>query len=223
MTHHVEQTLMAIGVGMICMGSATMAAQTKQQVPAAVAESKQQAPAAPVAAPAAQPAAETKPLSPEDQVRAQLNGTTWSVQLIPSSGAKATKPQKDMITFTKRQVTSEFLTKAGYPNSNYSLTLGGDGRAVWETMQTKEGEGVAFWRGEVEGAAMRGVLSKHPLKGEPEDYSISGQSAGEKKVAVPSVAQVPVAAGQVAPAAKATPAAAAVKEPQPAKKKKKRF
>ena len=174
------------------------------------------------AAPAAPPAAEVKPLSPEDQVRAQLDGTTWSVQLMPSSGAKAAKPQKDTITFTKRQVSSEFLTKAGYPNSNYSLTLGDDGRAVWETMQTKEGEGVAFWRGEVDGATMRGVLSKHPLEGEPEDYSISGQSTGEKKITVPSAAQAPGAAVQVAPAAKTAPAAT-IKEAHPAKKKRKLF
>lgn len=185
-------------------------------------------------APAVHPAAEpsTKPLSPEDQLRAQLDGTQWSLQLNPSSGAKDVKPQKDTISFTKRQVSSAFLTKAGYPTSNYSLTLGNDGRAVWETMQTKEGEGVTFWRGEIEGAVMHGVLSKHPLEGNPEDYSIVGQIVGDKKIDIPAFAQAPAGAVQVQPAAAGvspppstpapTPAASATQE-KPAKKKRKWF
>ena len=183
---------------------------------------EQQAPAA--AAPAAsQPTAPEKPLNPEDQVRAQLDGTSWSVQLTPSSGAAGLKPQKDTITFTKRQVTSEFLTKAGYPNSNYSLTLGDDGKAVWETMQTKEGEGVAFWRGEVSGTSMRGVLSKHPLKGDPEDYGIAGQVAGAKSITVPTAAQAPTGAVQVAPTAKPAAASTAPAGAKPSAKKKKKW
>lgn len=144
-------------------------------------------------------AAPAKPLSPEDQIRAQLEGTEWTIQLNPSSGSKAVA-QKDTITFTKKQVKSSFMEKTGYPASNYSLTLGGDGRAVWETMQTKEGEGVAFWRGELEGATMRGVLSKHPTEGPSEDYSVSGHSVGEKKIVIPGAQAAAAGAVQAQPA-----------------------
>lgn len=172
-----------------------------------------------VAAAQAPEVKEAKPLSPEEQIRAQLDGSQWTVQLTPSSGSKGLEAQKDTISFTQRQVTSEFLSKAGYPATNYSLSIGGDGRAVWETMQTKENEGVAFWRGELEGLVMQGVLSKHPTEGTPEDYSISGQAVGEKKIAVPSIAQKPVSAVSVAPP-KAPDAVVSPKQPE--KKKKKR-
>ena len=119
------------------------------------------------------------------------------------------------------------MEKSGYPASNYSLTLGGDGRAVWETMQTKEGEGVAFWRGEVEGATMRGVLSKHPTEGPAEDYSVSGHSMKDAKITVPGAVLAAPGAVQVQAVQKALPATTsvvpAVPQPtakEPAKKKK---
>ena len=118
-----------------------------------------------------------------------------------------------ILVLTKKQIKSSFMEKSGYPASNYSLTLGGDGRAVWETMQTKEGEGVVFWRGEVDGATMRGVLSKHPTEGPSEDYSVSGHSIGDKKIVVPGATQaapgaVQVQSAQQAATQSASPAAA---------------
>ena len=183
--------------------------------------------AAPQAGPVAEPAA-AKLLSPEDQIRAQLDGTEWTVQLNPSAGVKGVATQKDTITFTKKQVNSSFMEKAGYPASNYSLTMGGDGRAVWETMQTKEGEGVAFWRGEIDGSTMRGVLSKHPTEGASEDYSLSGQVVGAKKIVIPgavesapSAVSVQSAAPVVKQAEKALPVPAAQQAaPKRAEKKK---
>ena len=123
-----------------------------------------------------------KPKAPEEAVRAQLDGTRWMLELTPLSGAEKVKAQKDTVTFDAKQVSSERLSKTGYPPSNYTLTIGDDGVPVWETMQTKEGEGVAFWRGEFHGTTMRGVLSKHPVKGVAEDFSFTGQEVGGKAV-----------------------------------------
>lgn len=140
----------------------------------------QEQPAAPAQPPPAQPK------TPEEALLVQLDGTQWSLKLTPSSSAKDQTPVKDTVSFTGRKVTSAFLSKTGYPSSNISLSIGGDGSGVWETMQTKEGEGVAFWRGEIAGSTMRGVLSKHPVEGKPEDYSFSGQLMGGKPISTPS-------------------------------------
>ncbi len=168
--------------------------------------------AAPAAAeaPAQEPVPAPKAKSPEEQVRAQLAGTTWNVELTTIVGEK-TKTQKDSLTFDDKQLKSERLTKAGYPTSNYTLTVGEDGVPVWETMQTKEGEGVAFWRGELRGSIMRGVLSKHPVEGAPEDYTFSGHEGQGKAVGK---------ASEPAPAQASAGAAAA--DEKPAKKKKKK-
>jgi len=133
--------------------------------------------------PATPPVAEpVKPVSPEDEVRAKLDGTSWALEVTPLSGAGKVKEQKDTVSFTARQVTSEKLSKAGYPSSNFSITIGDDGIAVWETMQTKEETGVAFWRGELRGSTMHGVLSKHPTEGAAEDFSFVGREVAGKAV-----------------------------------------
>ena len=109
---------------------------------------------------------------------AQLNGTQWAIELTPMYGKKPKRPLKDTVAFEQGTVTSEELSSDGYPTSNYTLTVGDDGISVWETMQTSERNGVVFWRGEVHGETMRGILSKHPLKGDAEDYTFVGHQAG---------------------------------------------
>ena len=125
-------------------------------------------------------AASAKLPSQEEEIRATLEGTTWPLEVTPLLSGGKTKGYKDTVTFTARQVISEKLSKGGYPSSNYSLTIGDDGVPVWETMQTKEAAGVVFWRGELHGSAMRGVVSKHPTEGAAEDFSFVGQEAAGK-------------------------------------------
>lgn len=145
---------------------------------------------APSIVPSSAPAtAAAKPKTSEVEVRAQLDGTRWSLQVTPLSGGEKVKSQKDTVTFDTKQISSERLSKAGFPTSNYTLTVGDDGVAVWETMQTKEGEGVAFWRGELHGSTMRGVLSKHPAEGNPEDFSFTGQETSGKTIAMSGTSQ----------------------------------
>ena len=109
----------------------------------------------------------------------RLNETEWEIQISNLSGTPPKKTVPDTLRFEKGRVTSQWLADAGYMPSNYTLTAGEDGSVVWETMQTKEGEGVAFWRGELDGEAVRGILSKHPEKGDALDYSFSGKMLGK--------------------------------------------
>lgn len=160
----------------------------------------------------------------ERRAASQLNGTTWTVDMTPLSGEKAQKPLKDTLTFDAGKVTSQVLSRDGYPTSNYTLTIHDDGAVVWETMQTKEGAGVAFWRGERHGDTMRGILSRHPAEGASLDYSFSGTAAASEAPqptttplasTSPGVTPVP-AAPATAPAGPSSPATPVTTQPQPA-------
>lgn len=147
-----------------------------------------------------------------DEVRAMLDGTTWTIDLRSDATGKT---KQDTLTFQGRTVSSGWLTKSGYGASNYSLRIQDDGLVIWETMQSKEGEGLAFWRGELQNDAMSGALSKQPTKGASESFSFSGKKAGAATPTVESKVE-PKPAAAPAPAPVAAPA------PQPEKKKKKR-
>jgi len=190
-------------VGMWLIGSPVGAVEADQ---AAV----EPLPAAPQAA---------KPPTPEEQIKAQLHGTRWAIEMTPLSASGKAKAHKDTVEFGAGTVASDRLTKAGYLQSNYTLTIGGDGVPVWETMQTKEGEGVAFWRGELHGSAVRGVLSKHPLDGPAEDFSFTGNEAGGKSIALGAQQ---ASDGSGAMASSSQPATAPAPAAQTPKKKRKR-
>jgi hypothetical protein len=189
------------------------------------AEGEGPAAAAPVSAnpaPASPAPAAKKAPTAEERLLQVIDGTSWAVELTPMGGEG--KPTKDTINFAGRQVTSKFLDKHGYGTSNFTLTIGGDGVPVWETMQTKEGEGVAFWRGEFHGDSMRGILSKQMAEGATQDYSFAGRESSGRRVAadaVPSAApassSTAAAPAPSAPAAVTPPPAAAT--PQPKKKR----
>ncbi len=114
------------------------------------------------------------------EVAARLSGAEWVIELTPMSGEGAKATRQDTLLFADGTVTSKQLSAKSYNTTNYTLTIGDDGTPVWETMQTSEAEGVAFWRGELREDGMRGILSKHPLEGNAEDYSFV--SRGEKRV-----------------------------------------
>ncbi len=169
------------------------------------------------ATPAIAPAP-VRPHGPEDDVRAELNGTQWAIELRSLSTPENAKTQKDTIRFeADSKISSDRFAKGGYPQSNYTLTIGDDGVPVWETMQTKEGEGVMFWRGECHGSIMRGVVSKHPLEGATEDLSFVGREASGKTIS--GSGPQPTEASGVAAAERATTSAHPA---EPPKKKKKR-
>ena len=111
----------------------------------------------------------------EKEAAALLNGTVWNVEMVPLSGEKGKKPLADTLTFEGGKINSKSLSKEGYATSNYTLTVEVGDLVIWETMQSKEGTGVVFWRGERQGDTMRGILSKQPTDGKNVDYSFSGK------------------------------------------------
>ncbi|MBI3322539.1 MAG: hypothetical protein HYZ94_02545 [Candidatus Omnitrophica bacterium] len=130
------------------------------------------------------------------EAAALLNGTVWNVEMTSLSGEKGKKSLKDTLTFKENRVTSQGLTQEGFSPSNCTVTVEGD-VVIWETMQSKEGGGVAFWRGERQGDTMRGILSKQPADGNNVDYSFSGKVSAPPPppapVVVPGAVPVPPA------------------------------
>lgn len=104
----------------------------------------------------------------------KLKGTTWSLELRPSS-AESGGSQQDTLSFGDRRVVSEVLQQEGYGGSNFTLTAQDDQTAAWETMQAKPGGEMAFWRGEVHGDTMSGILSRQPAQGESITWSFTGK------------------------------------------------
>ena len=147
---------------------------------------EQKAPPSPPAAPSVSGTSEKE--AKEKEAKDFLNGTRWSLELVPLSGPKEKKPLKDSLRFDQGRLTSEVLSKEGYPASNITLTVGDDGITVWETMQTQEDTGVVFWRGEVQENSMRGVLSKHPVQGDSVDFSFSGTLKERRPPLAPATA-----------------------------------
>ena len=128
---------------------------------------------------AKEPPAKAAPAAPAESPRdkaakewlAKLDGTQWTLTLRQAGSSAVSH---DTVTFEGRRVTSEQLSKAGYADSNYTLTVQDGGTAaVWETMQTKAGEGTALWRGEIQDERMSGILIKQPLEGAAEDFSFA--------------------------------------------------
>lgn len=117
--------------------------------------------------------------------KADLNNSEWTIDVKPMAGGKA-KAEKDTLLFTDGKISSANLGKAGYGTTNYSARMLEDNETfTWETMQTSEKDGVAFWRGDIgPDNVMRGVLSKRDTKNNTKDFNFV--STGSKKVAPPA-------------------------------------
>ena len=188
-----------------------------------------QAPASlPPASPALSDAGKEKKEQAKKEWMAKLNGTQWAVTVTPMGGdpGKTPKSKQDTLSFHGPQMTSEWLAKEGYGNSNFTLRLEDDGSAVWETMQSKEGGHLVFWRGNVQEGVMRGVVSKRTPEGVSTDFGFSGSqlpgttqdTAPEAPAVQPQAASQPPAAVTAAPIE--APSHLAQPEQKPAKKKK---
>jgi hypothetical protein len=160
---------------------------------------KTEAPAAKEAAPAAapvkaKPAEAAKPIveSQSDKARDEalkakraiaikkmneLNNTEWVVEMSSMNNAKA-KKEMDTVTFKDNQVSIANYSKKGFPTTNFTLTVQEDGTVIWETMQTSEKSGIAFWRGEFDPKlqTMRGVVSYQLDSKNKQDYSFVSSS-----------------------------------------------
>lgn len=105
-----------------------------------------------------------------EAAKIELNNMEWKIKLNPMSGTNATS-YEDTLLFVKSRFSSERLESENFPASNYTVSLKGEDVIIWETMQTSESEGLAFWRGELENNVMRGVLSMRPDEKTSMDFS----------------------------------------------------
>ncbi|GEM_PF-4994751 len=153
------------------------------------------------AKPATPPAPQEDAAAKQAKAVARLDGTQWTITLSPSEPTgKSSGPMTDQLTFDKGKLTSEVLAKKGYESSNVSVSVHGD-TIVWETMQSREKAGAVFWRGELRGARMQGVLSKKNAEGKADDYSF----VAAEVITPPPAPPVPTAATPVTPAGSPAP------------------
>jgi len=107
------------------------------------------------------------------QVTDLLNSKEWIIYLYPSgvSAGKKLPVITDVLTFKDGKVSSKVFSAKGFGESNYTLTAYDNGLGVWETMQRTEQEDLAFWRGELRGDSLTGVMNMHTARGAIEEYS----------------------------------------------------
>jgi len=113
--------------------------------------------------------------------RDKLNYATWDIHLTQMTANPKKDVFDDKVVFEANKVRSEKLSSQGFGATNYTVTLSGD-TIVWETMQSSGDKGIAFWKGEINGDAMSGVMSRHLPDTTIKDYTFISMA---KKVMVP--------------------------------------
>ena len=116
------------------------------------AEKKKKLPLAPAAM------AVTQVQSEEMKATEALKAQEWIVYLSAFKDAKE-KPQVDIVTFSENnKFISKNLFGKGFQEASYTLSLK-EGMAVWEVFQENQDGVIAFWRGELKGKVMQGIVS----------------------------------------------------------------
>ena len=124
------------------------------------------------------------------QAQEKLDNAQWQIELIQITVANKKERIKDTLRFVDNKVKSEKLLSEGFPATSYTLSLKGANIVIWETMQTDAKGNLAFWKGEIEGERMRGVLSRQPKDKAAVDYtfvSISKETIKEEKAAAQKI------------------------------------
>jgi len=143
----------------------------------------------------------------------KLNNTVLEIELSQMTAEPKKETFKDTLRFSDNKIESDKLKAEGFPATNYTVSMSGEDIVVWETMQTSEKKGLAFWKGELENGVMRGVLSRHLDEKTVKDYSFA--STKVEAVEAPKEEAIPESAAAVeAPKVetKTEPAAAEVKQ-----------
>jgi hypothetical protein len=123
----------------------------------------------------------------------------WTIYVIPSGPNPAKIPiKKDILTFSDISVTSQDLLEKEFRNSNYSLSANDDGTGVWETMQRNANGDIAFWKGQVKGLSMSGVLGLQPKKGQMQEFSFTTEKPEGYVELLPKKADDKAKKGEVA-------------------------
>lgn len=171
------------------------------------------------------------------KAKERLESTIWEIDVTPMWGKKADrKSTRDKLTLVGGTLHSEAMKKDGYEDSNFTLMIGDDRAAVFETMQRNDKEAMVFWRVELTETDIRGVMSVQKPEEQPLSYSFRGAQTGvvEKEVppppppvieapaeeavvdaaAVPAVEGVPAAAAETVEAVESEAAAVSEKAPK---------
>ena len=118
--------------------------------------------------------------------RNALDNTVWKIDLTEMSAktGKKMEAESDTLRFENNKIISDKLTEEGFPSTGYTVRLKGKDNeiVIWETMQTSEEKGIAFWRGKISNEKMRGVLSWHIDEKKKKDYTFSGSCTGKEVV-----------------------------------------
>ena len=124
------------------------------------------------------------------QAAEKLNNTQWQIKLVQITTAEKKETLRDTLRFIDNKVESKALLSEGLLATSYTLSLKGENIVIWETMQTDAKGNLAFWKGEIEGERMRGVLSRQPKDKPAADYtfvSISKETIKEEKAAAQKI------------------------------------
>ena len=106
------------------------------------------------------------------EAKQDLLKTEWRVQLNPIGSTKAKAYEDTLYFYDNNKISAKALESEGFTTTSYTISLKSDNQVVvWETMQTSEKAGLAFWHGEIEKGVMRGVLSRHPSENMHDDFS----------------------------------------------------
>lgn len=108
----------------------------------------------------------------------KLNYTAWQVRFM-SIGEKKKESFNDELSFIDNKFASKKMLREGFSATSVTLSLKGENIVVWETMQTDAKGNMAFWKGEIEGERMRGVLSRQPEDKPVADYTFVSVSKEE--------------------------------------------
>jgi hypothetical protein len=150
----------------------------------------------------------------------ELNNTKWQVTFNQITQTEKKDSFTDTISFKDGKVEVAGLASQGFSASGFTISVKRQNTIVWETMQTGEKKGLAFWKGEVENDKMHGVLSRHIDEKTIKDYTFysTGKEMIQEAVSAPAA---PAAAPAVSTEAKKEEVKAAV-ETKDSKKNNKR-
>lgn len=113
-----------------------------------------------------------------------LAGTVWSVQFQMAGTNGNITIATDLLRFERNRVTSSKLDAQGFGSSNYQMRVKDDGMVMWETMQTGPRGELVFWRGELNGDVMTGLMTRQGVRTAQDEYIFRAFRRGEEQVRV---------------------------------------
>jgi REP element-mobilizing transposase RayT len=96
----------------------------------------------------------------------RLRGSLWQIQLKPVIGSNGSEMVSDRLRFDSEKLVSLQLKQAGFPASAFLEKRSGTGAGSWETVQIGPGGETVSWRGEWNGRAMHGIMTRQ-MPGQP--------------------------------------------------------